>query len=56
MVSRAPTRDDAVAMFVAWSGTHPDRMSEPAVEAFFRFLNEKYPCPEAAAAKKGASK
>jgi hypothetical protein len=51
-----PTRDQAVAMFVAWSGTHPDRMAEPAVEAFFRFLIEKYPCPEAARAKKGASK
>jgi hypothetical protein len=51
-----PTRDQAVAMFVAWSGTHPDRMAEPAVEAFFRFLAEKYPCPQAAPAKKGASK
>jgi hypothetical protein len=52
-----PTRDQAVAMFVAWSGTHPDRMAEPGVEALFRFLIEKYPCPEAAApAKKGGSK
>lgn len=51
-----PTRDQAVAMFVAWSGTHPDRMAEPAVEAFFRFLAGKYPCPDAAPAKKGASK
>jgi hypothetical protein len=51
-----PTRDQAVAMFVAWSGTHPDRMAEPGVEALFRFLVEKYPCPAAAPAKKGASK
>jgi hypothetical protein len=51
-----PTRDQAVANFVAWSATHPDRMAEPAVEALFRFLNEKYPCPEAAPTKKGASK
>ena len=43
-------------MFVAWSRTHPDRMAEPGVEALFRFLNEKYPCPAAAAATKGGSK
>jgi len=51
-----PTRDEAVAMFVTWSGTHADRMVEPAVEALFRFLIEKYPCPTAAAVKKGGSK
>ena len=51
-----PTRDQAIAMFVAWSATHGDRMSEPAVDALFRFLVEKYPCPVAAPAKKGASK
>jgi len=51
-----PTRDEAVAMFVTWSGTHADRMTEPAVEALFRFLTEKYPCPAAAPAKKGGSK
>ncbi len=51
-----PTRNDAIAMFVAWSATHGDRMTEPAVDALFRFLIEKYPCPAAAAAKKGASK
>jgi hypothetical protein len=51
-----PTRDQAVAMFVAWSATHASAMSEPAVDALFRFLIEKYPCPVAAPAKKGASK
>jgi hypothetical protein len=51
-----PTRDEAIAMFVAWSATHADKLSEPAVDALFRFLVEKYPCPVAAAAKKGASK
>lgn len=51
-----PTRDEAVALFVAWSGTHADRMAEPAVEALFRFLSEKYPCPAAAPVKKGDSK
>ena len=53
-----PTRDEAVAMFVAWSGTHPQYMADPAVETMFRFLIEKYPCPEPAPAKskKGAKK
>ena len=51
-----PTRDQAVAMFVAWSATHPDRMAEPGVEALFRFLVEKYPCPAAAPVKKGGAK
>jgi len=51
-----PTRDEAVAMFIAWSGTHTDRMAEPAVEALFRFLTDKYPCPAAAPVKKGGSK
>jgi hypothetical protein len=52
-----PTRDEAVAMFVAWSKQHPEHMQEPAVEAVFRFLTGKYPCPEPAkAVKKGGSK
>jgi Rap1a immunity proteins len=50
-----PTRDEAVAMFITWSGTHTDRMVEPAVEALFRFMNEKYPCPAAASVTKGGS-
>jgi len=51
-----PTRDQAIAMFVGWSATHADNMSEPAVDALFRFLIEKYPCPAAAPVKKGGSK
>ena len=51
-----PTRDQAIAMFLTWSATHASAMSEPAVDALFRFLIEKYPCPVAAPAKKGASK
>jgi hypothetical protein len=31
-------------------------MAEPAVEAMFRFLSEKYPCPAAAPVKKEGSK
>ena len=51
-----PTRDEAIAMFVAWSATHADKLGEPAVDTLFRFLIEKYPCQAAAPAKKGASK
>ena len=41
-----PTRNEAIAGFVAWSAEHPEHMAEPAVEAMFRFLVEKWPCPE----------
>jgi len=54
MPEPSPTRDEAVAGFITWAGAHPKNMSEPAVEALFRYLVEKYPCPKAAA--KGKSK
>lgn len=43
------TRNEAVAQFVAWARAHPEHMGEPGVEALFRFLHEKAPCPEPAA-------
>ena len=52
-----PTRSEAIAMFLDWTRTHSQYMSEPAVETMFRFLTEKWPCAEPAAAKKkGAAK
>lgn len=51
-----PTRTEAVAMFVTWAGAHPEHLGEPGVETLFRFLIEKWPCAEPAAAKKGANK
>jgi len=51
-----PKRAEAIAMFVAWAKVHPEYMTEPAVEALFRFLTEKWPCAAPADAKKGASK
>ena len=39
-----PTRNEAIAGFVAWSAAHPQHRSEPAVDALFRFLDEKWPC------------
>jgi hypothetical protein len=41
-----PTRDQAVAAFIAWSAANTQYMGEPAVEALFRYLIGKYPCKE----------
>jgi hypothetical protein len=49
-----PTRNDIVAGFVTWANANPAHMAEPPVEALFRYLIQRAPCP--AAAKKGASK
>jgi hypothetical protein len=43
------TRNEALTGFVEWSARHPERMGEPAVEALFRFLIERWPCPAPAA-------
>jgi hypothetical protein len=51
-----PTRTEAISLFVTWAKAHPEHMNEPAVEALFRFLVGKWPCPEPAAVKKGAAK
>jgi hypothetical protein len=39
-----PTRNEVIAGFVTWAGNHPQHMSEPAVEALFRYLVERAPC------------
>jgi len=39
-----PTRNEAIALFVAWTQKHPQFMSEMPVETEFRFLTEKWPC------------
>ena len=44
-----PTRNDVVAGFLTWAGTHPQYMTEPAVEALFRYLVELAPCPKGGA-------
>lgn len=43
------TRNEVVDEFVAWSAAHPEHMSEPAVEALFRYLVAKAPCPKGGA-------
>ena len=39
-----PSRGEVGAMFVDWAKKHPEYMDEEAVETWFRFLIEKYPC------------
>ena len=40
----APTRTEAINMFVNWAKEHPQYWQEKPVDAEFRFLTEKWPC------------
>ncbi|MBK8175144.1 MAG: hypothetical protein IPK66_07730 [Rhodospirillales bacterium] len=39
-----PTRNTAIAAFVAWVKSHSEYMSHPPVDVLFRYLGEAYPC------------
>jgi Rap1a immunity proteins len=39
-----PTRNEAIAAFIAWAQVHPQYMNEAPVETEFRFLSERWPC------------
>ncbi len=39
-----PTRNEAIAGFVVWASSHPQHMTEPAIEALFRYLHDTWPC------------
>ena len=39
-----PSRNEAMAAFVAWANARPQYMGEAPVDAVFRFLGETYPC------------
>ena len=39
-----PTRDEALAQYVAWARAHPQYLGEPAVDNLFRFLESTFPC------------
>ena len=39
-----PSRNETIAMFIAWAKAHPQYWSEPPVESEFRFLMETWPC------------
>ena len=40
----SPSRSATLAEFVNWVRAMPDRRSTPAVEGFFQFLGERFPC------------
>jgi len=39
-----PPRSKVAVMFIDWARKHPEYMNEEAVETWFRFLIETYPC------------
>jgi hypothetical protein len=39
-----PSRNEVVAMFVAWAKSNPQSMTDMPVESQFRFMSEKWPC------------
>ena len=39
-----PPRAKVASMFIDWAKKHPEYMNEEAVETWFRFLIETYPC------------
>ncbi len=42
-----PSRDQAIAGFVAWARADGNAMSQPAVDSLFRYLGSTYPCSDA---------
>ncbi len=44
MPDPAPSRNEAIGMFVDWAKARPQYWKEPPVETEFRFLTEKWPC------------
>ncbi len=48
---RRPSRNTAIAEFVQWAGARPEVMRLPVTDGLLRFLSDRFPCPDAAAAK-----
>jgi len=46
MPNPPPSRNEALSEFVNWARVSPDRMSIPSTDGLFRFLSERYPCPQ----------
>lgn len=42
--SPPPSRDEAIAAYVAWVKANPQYLEEAAVDTIFRYLAETYPC------------
>lgn len=39
-----PSRNEAVAAFIAWAKQNPGQLEAPPVEGLFRYLAQRYPC------------
>ena len=46
MPNPLPSRNEALSEFVKWARASPDRMSASSTDGLFRFLSERYPCPQ----------
>ena len=42
-----PTRTETLSEFVKWARASPNRIGGPAADGLFRFLGERFPCPNA---------
>ena len=46
MPNPPPSRNEALSEFVQWARVSPDRMAATSTDGLFRFLSERYPCPQ----------
>jgi hypothetical protein len=46
MPNPPPSRNEALSEFVNWARGSPDRMAATSTDGLFRFLSERYPCPQ----------
>ena len=46
MPNPPPSRNEALSEFVKWARASPDRVSTSSTDGLFRFLSERYPCPQ----------
>jgi hypothetical protein len=46
MPNPPPSRNGALSEFVNWARASPDRMAATSTDGLFRFLSERYPCPQ----------
>jgi len=52
LTSPPPSRDQALAAFVAWVKANPSAQNDPPVDSIFHYLAETYPCSPAKQAAK----
>lgn len=43
--SPSPSRNQAIAEFVAWVQAHPSEAQRPPVDGVYEFLTQQFPCP-----------